>query len=107
MSMSMNKLWKQSGTTLSFKEWLPKYLAQQEAKANSSGPAPVNVDEMFSNTQSGASEDYSGVLSDTGNLAATKNNKPTFHIHHNVWIFGIGFLLISLGIMFINKSKSE
>jgi hypothetical protein len=105
MSKSMNKLWKESGTTLSFKEFCDRENKKKEAKnfmTFTSNPTPADL--------------VSQELGAEGNLAtpiviagqktlATPNT--TLGLNNSVLIFSTVLIVAAIGYYVYEKSKKK
>jgi hypothetical protein len=116
MEKSANKRWKESGSTLTFKEWIDRENKksqafegsfipfQGETKLNSLGSDSIKqtIDEA-KQSMADAKQD----LIDASGYKTTKDNNTVFGLNKGVLIFS-GLLIVgSLAYLFYTKSKKK
>jgi hypothetical protein len=97
MEKSANKRWKESGTSLSFKEWIDRENKKEEPQGNFL-PFESNIEQTIKETI--ASENDEG-------LKNTSKGNKTFGLDNRILIFSGILIAGSLGMYFYKKLKAK
>jgi hypothetical protein len=101
MEKSANKRWKESGTSLSFKEWIDRENKKKEAKANF---LPFDAD---INSQLKDSLNNEVISEVRAGYKPTAENRKVFGLDKGVVIFSGILIAGSLGIYFYKRLKAK
>jgi hypothetical protein len=108
MEKSANKRWKESGTTLSFKEWIDRENKKKESEEtflNADGVGPSNVFEQTIDSTLNTSKEYIKTAGLKHPDSEDKNK--VFGLDKRVLVFSTVLIVGSLTYFFYQKLKNK
>lgn len=103
VNKSANQMWRESGTTLSFKDWMNREKGKKFMNATGDSSVPTNT------LLNSSIQNIISTIHKESGLQTSVSTKYIFGVNKNVWIaIGAGIVLITAGvIIYKHKHKSK
>lgn len=109
MEKSANKRWKESGSTLTFKEWIDRENKKNEPFDGNFIPfqGETKLNSVGSDSIQKTIDEAKQSLIDASGYKTTKDNNTVFGLNKNVIIFSSLLIVGSLAFLFYSKHKKK
>lgn len=109
MEKSANKRWKESGSTLTFKEWIDRENKKNEPFDGNFIPfgGETKLNSVGSDSIKETIDQAKQDLVDASGYKTTKDNNTVFGLNKGVLVFSSLLIVGSLAFLFYSKSKKK